>query len=118
MDIWHEQTTNMNDGREYKYQRDWSVGSQMFHVRCDNWDEFKEAVDNIKTMLQPKSFPDDEGTKATPVENTVPEGPTCGIHNIPMILKPAGVSKAGRQYPAFWSCPDKTNGQFCSFRNK
>ncbi len=34
---------------------------------------------------------------------------TCSIHNLPMTLVPAGISKkTGRRYNAFYGCPDKT----------
>jgi len=43
--------------------------------------------------------------------------PLCGIHNIPMKLKPAGVSKAGKPYNAFWSCGIKNpDGTWCAYK--
>lgn len=41
--------------------------------------------------------------------------PICPVHNVPMTLKPAGVSKAtGRQYKAFWACGEKMeDGSYC-----
>jgi hypothetical protein len=38
-----------NSAREYRYQADFSLSGEMYHVRCDDWDEFKDAVANIKT---------------------------------------------------------------------
>lgn len=107
----------MNDGRDYRYQRDWTVGTQMFHVRCDEWETFKEAVDNMNTMIKTKAFPDDEGNIATPQEQVISEAPKCGVHGTPMTLKPAGTSKMGRPYPAFWSCGQKNaDGTYCKFK--
>jgi hypothetical protein len=44
------------------------------------------------------------------------DGGACPDHGIPWTLKPAGVSKAGKAYDAFWKCDGKTDGEFC--RNK
>lgn len=41
------------------------------------------------------------------------QAPICSIHNIVMTYKESGVSKTGRRYPAFWGCPDRTDGEFC-----
>jgi hypothetical protein len=40
----------------------------------------------------------------------------CAVHGVEMTLKPAGVSKAGRSYPAFWSCGVITDGSFCKWK--
>ena len=37
----------------------------------------------------------------------------CPEHRIAWVHKPAGVSKAGKAYSAFWTCTGKTDGQFC-----
>lgn len=37
----------------------------------------------------------------------------CPDHRTPWQLKPAGVSKAGKPYSAFYSCGGKTDGQYC-----
>lgn len=37
-----------NQGREYKYQADYSLNGKMFHVRCDDWADFQEATKNIE----------------------------------------------------------------------
>ena len=37
----------------------------------------------------------------------------CPDHQIGWQLKPAGISKAGKAYEAFWSCTGRTDGQFC-----
>ena len=38
---------------------------------------------------------------------------TCPEHDIRWTLKPAGTSKAGKAYDAFWKCDGKTDGEFC-----
>lgn len=38
----------------------------------------------------------------------------CQQHNIPFTLKPAGTTKAGKAYNAFWACSGKNpDGSFC-----
>jgi hypothetical protein len=37
----------------------------------------------------------------------------CPEHRTAWSLKPAGVSKTGREYNAFYACSGKTDGQFC-----
>ena len=71
---------HMNDGREYRYQADWSIGTRMFHVRCDDWTVFQESVKNMETVLPSvKSFPDDEGRIAhTATEQDAGNCPKCG----------------------------------------
>lgn len=34
-------------------------------------------------------------------------GGECPMHHLAWVLKPAGVSKAGKAYDAFWACPSK-----------
>ena len=107
----------MNDKSYPKYQADWTVGTRMFHVRCDDINDFQTAITNMEAIIPSnKPFPDDEGNRATSPENA--EGaPECGIHHIPMTWRPAGVSKTtGKHYPGFWSCPEKVNGNYCSYR--
>ena len=38
------------------------------------------------------------------VEHDVPEEGSCPVHHVPWVAKPAGVSKNGTPYDAFWSC--------------
>jgi hypothetical protein len=56
-----------NEGREYKYQADFTLGGQMYHVRCDDWDEFQTAVTNIKDTY---ILDADLGTVTTKTYNT------------------------------------------------
>lgn len=41
-----------NSGREYRYQKDISVNGTMFHVRCDDWEEFVAACNNIEVLVE------------------------------------------------------------------
>ena len=47
-----------------------------------------------------------------------PNAPICEIHNKPMSLKPAGISKAtGKHYPAFYACSERNaDNSFCRFK--
>ena len=106
-----------NRGREYRYQKDWTSGTLMFHVRCDDFDEFKVSVENMEKLIPKPGFPDDTGPIATPKQAF--QAPVCEVHGIPMTLKPAGVSRAGKPYPAFWSCSQKNpDGTYCSYKPK
>lgn len=109
----------MNEGREYRYQADWTVGNRMFHVRCDDINDFHQAITNMEAIIPSnKPFPDDEGHKATSPEQAV-DAPECAIHHVPMTWRPAGVSKTtGRPYPGFWSCPEKVDGRYCNYKPK
>lgn len=105
-------------GREYQYQADWSIGNRMFHVRCDDWDSFKNSVDLMETLIPSnKPFPDDTGKSAVTKEQAV-NAPECGIHKTPMKWHVGGVSKtSGRPYPGFWSCPERMeDGGYCTFK--
>jgi hypothetical protein len=107
----------MNDttGREYKYQRDWSIGTQMNHVRCDDWEDFKEAVANMESILPKTSaFPNDSGNTATKPEEVVESAPMCQIHKAPMTFKSGVSAKTGKPY-AFWGCTNKlADGTWCT----
>ena len=83
----------MNDGREYRYQKDWSIDSQMFHVRCDEWDVFKEAVANMTTILPING---DKAVVSQPIPSQLVQQAVsekcvkCGA--------PMAISKAGNKY--------------------
>jgi hypothetical protein len=106
-----------NQGREYRYQRDWSMGGQMFHVRCDDWEQFLDSCTHMESMLPSnEAFPNDTGKTVVTPQQAV-NAPVCGVHHIPMVLKPAGISKMGKAYPAFYSCPQRNqDGSYCTFK--
>ncbi len=37
------------------------------------------------------------------------ETPICGVHNVPMVRQKG-------KYGYFWSCHERTNGAFCSYK--
>lgn len=37
----------------------------------------------------------------------------CPVHGVPWTVRPAGVSKAGRKYSAFWKCSERDANGFC-----
>jgi len=89
----------------------------------------KSVPDNIKIDLLKETIDDylnagfkpswNEDTNKQSIKTpTDPNATMCGIHNVPMSLRPAGVSKTtGKHYPAFWSCPNKNpDGSFCKFK--
>lgn len=100
-----------------KYQADWTVGTRMFHVRCDDIEEFHTAVRNMEAMMPSnKPFPDDEGNHATAPEKAV-NAPECAIHHTPMKWKAPGVSRSGKPYAGFWSCGTKNDdGTWCRYK--
>lgn len=37
----------------------------------------------------------------------------CDKHDAPLLLRPAGKTAQGKEYPAFWCCNQKDNGKWC-----
>ena len=77
-----------------------------------------KAIDNLEAKgFRPSWNEVTNGTVKTPVK-VDPNAPICEVHQKPMTMHPAGVSKAtGKSYPAFWSCQEKNaDGSFCKFR--
>jgi hypothetical protein len=69
-----------------------------------------------KTKLSQPAFPNDSGPSVTPPDRGITPAPICGIHHVVMTLRPAGVSKVGRPYPAFYACPEiDANGVYCNY---
>jgi hypothetical protein len=40
----------------------------------------------------------------------------CPVHGVPWTVRPAGVSKAGKPYKAFWKCSERDANGFCDQR--
>jgi len=83
----------MNDGREYRYQKDWSLDGEMYHVRCDEWDVFIEAKKNMETLIPTNDIKPVVSQPVTPQpiqQTTLGNCPKCGSK--------MGVSKAGNNY--------------------
>lgn len=94
--------------------------SEQIVVRGDEYAQWIQDIKDAKTVLPDVAFPNDIGKPmATTPEQAQTEVPKCGVHGTPMTLKPAGVSKAGRPYPAFYSCGMKNaDNTYCSYRPK
>lgn len=86
-----------NTGREYRYQKDWSVGDRMFHVRCDDWEEFKTACQNVATMIpetQNKATANHPATSQTTLD-------------YPRDCKKCGAKMVNNPNTGKWFCQDK-----------
>jgi len=83
----------MNDGREYRYQKDWSIDGEMFHVRCDEWDIFLNAIENMQTIIPTNEVKPVTSQSATsqPIQQT-------GLGNCPKCGAKMAISKAGNPY--------------------
>lgn len=85
-----------------KFQVDITIGGEMYHVRCDNIDDFVSSVAALKSEYHLDEQQSANETQEQPQPSQVCQ--TCG--------KPAkhaqGTSKAGKQY----------NAIFCSSGNK
>lgn len=58
-----------------------------------------------------KQNPAPDATK--PLGDAAHTGFFCSVHDNTIILRPAGVTKQGKSYPAFYACSQKDNGSFC-----
>lgn len=90
------------------------------HLYDDNSSHGPQPVRNAPQRTQPAPVADDPYADLpndweTPgySKATNAEEDTCPEHNLSWTLKPAGVSKAGKEYGAFWKCDGKTNDEFC-----
>ena len=105
--------------KKYQWSKMSPDRSEQVVVRSDDVDEWYQLIEDARGVLPTVGFPNDSGATATPIEKTQEESPMCGIHKIPMTLKPAGVSKVGRPYPAFYSCGQRNpDGSYCNFKLK
>lgn len=107
----------MKDNGSKKFQ--WSAFSkdrlQQWVVRTDDEKEFDGLVKKYQDKMPKVAFPNDpSGPVATPVEKAIDPAPTCVVCKSTKILRPAGVSKDGRKYRAFWACPTRNpDGSYC-----
>ena len=78
-----------------------------------------KSIENAKELGFQPSWNQDTNKQLTQSTAPVdPNTPMCGVHNVPMTQRPAGVSKTtNKPYPAFWACPNKMpDGSFCKFK--
>ena len=108
----------VGDGKNNRLQ--WSKfspdRSEQYVIRVDTYHELEGLRECVLKDLpkEGKPFPDDTGPVAVAPSEVQKAVPNCPIHGTPMNLKPAGVSKEGRAYKAFWSCPTKNaDGSYC-----
>lgn len=107
----------MNDTPRFQWSKMSPDRSEQVVVRGDDYVQWTQDIKDASVILPKVAFPNDSGNIATPPEKAQEEAPKCGVHGTPMTLKPAGVSKAGRAYPAFWSCGMKNaDGTYCRFK--
>ena len=62
----------------------------------------KDGPHPSQTAPAPRSTPDRPITPPVPVEAVA--GDACPVHGVPWLLRPAGISKNGTPYDAFYSC--------------
>lgn len=78
-----------------------------------------QAAAKVKTDRYKGSDPEPKGEVATISEEEALRGAMaladgeCPTHRTPWVLKPAGVSKTGKEYAAFWSCGAKDGYGWC-----
>jgi hypothetical protein len=104
---------SLNEGSYPRYQYSVFVKNgrdEQLVIRANTFKELIEAKKNIDIILAKK--------EAQPVTPPPANVPICQIHNVPMNLKPAGVSKTtGKAYPAFWACSERlADGSFCKYK--
>ena len=63
-----------------------------------------------------RAIPDPQDTVVLKAAVALFGDDSCPEHGLAWSQKPAGVSKAGKAYAAFWTCTGKSNGEWC--RNK
>lgn len=86
-------------------------------IRTDSMDHADKLIIWAKTKLSQPSFPNDAGPSVTSPGTGITPAPMCGNHHVYMTLRPAGVSKTGRHYPAFYACPERgADGSFCAYK--
>lgn len=115
----------MSDQPKYQWTGVWTTVrngisiNENITLRMDDREEIFDLRKTILDKIAPSSvsFPNDEGTVAQ--TRTQEQAPLCSVHGTPMTLKPAGVSKAGKAYPAFWACATRNaDGSFCKSKPK
>ena len=92
-------------------------GLQSITIRTDDKLKAVDYANWAKGVIpSEREFPNDQGDVAH-TDALANPAPKCAVHGNYMTLKPAGVSKAGRKYPAFWSCGQKNaDSSWCSYK--
>ena len=106
-------------GNKFQWSKFSPDRSEQYVIRTDTEEEFDRLVKKYREMTPKagKPFPDDEGPVAVLPDSVQAPVMTCGVHKTPLTYRPAGVSKTGKPYKAFWSCQEKdAQGNFCKWR--
>lgn len=88
-------------GREYRYQVDYTIRNRMYHVRCDDWLDFKEAVKN----LEDDYITTDESQVIPPIKPTLsanPATPAIGCEICGQALLPEKRIVSKKDGRAWW----------------
>jgi len=94
--------------------------SEVADAYKEAWAICQEEVDKQANEVKTTNQIEESVNKSSEFTSEMAEElvPHCPIHNMDMVLRPAGISKTtGKGYPAFYACPGKdVNGKFCSYR--
>jgi len=98
-------------------------------VRNEDWEEFKKDLIRVKEIRETaeKKYKKEVAPAEAFVSPQAPQTPqgtpqvdigyVCPHHNKKMTKMPAGTSKAGKPYNAFWSCGEKNpDNSWCSYK--
>ena len=82
------------------------------------YDKDSPSAGRVSLPARPVATPahSDDPYEGLPNEWEAPakeEGGLCPEHGAAWTLRPGGVSKAGKEYGAFWTCKERTDGEFC-----
>ena len=81
-------------------------------------DSTTRLIDSLIERGWLPSWNTETNSKVKPPVAVDPNAPICEIHNKPMTLKPAGISKTtNKPYPAFWACGERMpDNSYCRFK--
>lgn len=107
---------------EPKYTMSFINGNPGFVIKTDTTEELDDAIREALPIFKKfkravDTYREKQEAAATPPPGQKDNSPICGIHNVQMTWRPAGVSKAGKPYQGFWSCPTRNvDGSYCKFK--
>lgn len=91
----------------------WGIGRDLYSMQPQGAPQRPTAVTN--RAPSPQATPPDnfDLSDLEQPARFAPVGGSCPVHHKPWTLKPAGISKAGNAYDAFWKCDGKSEGRYC-----
>lgn len=114
-------TVSVDDDAEVKsaFKDSWlmaweEVDKQVNEIKSTmELEELSESVEEVTQEVQPvPAQPAPQVPSGDPIMDAT--APFCPIHKVYKNWKPAGVSKSGKAYPAFYACPGRNpDGSFC-----